>query len=129
MPTAEMTKEERQAYDRKKRAGSAIVYFRDAEEKNEFMRLAESEGEKVFSRWIVQKLMVAISGNVYAAGYVEQLQKDCAKYREWLANRDAQIAELRKDLRAAELEREDLRVIVAAMTGNADTGKIGRPRA
>jgi hypothetical protein len=126
MPKGPMTREERRAYDRKKRAASALVYFRDVEEKAEFMRLAENEGEPVFSRWIIQKILVALSGTVYAPGYVEQLQADLAKYREWLASRDAQIAELRKDLRAVEAEREDLRVIVAAMSGDAAKANSAR---
>lgn len=111
---------EKRDYYRKKRSASALVYFRDQEEKHEFMRLAESEGERVFSRWIIQKILVALSGNVYAPGYVDGLQKDVEKYRSWLASRDAQIAELRKDLPAIEQEREDLRVIVAAFTGDAN---------
>lgn len=106
-------------YWKTKRASSAIIYFRDAEEKHEFMRLAKSEGEAVFSRWVMQKLLVSLSGNVFAAGYVDNLHKDLEKYRAWLTSRDEQIVELRKDLRAITAERDDLRVVVAAVTGDA----------
>ena len=123
MLQAELAGKKRE-YDRQRKASAILLYFRDPEEKAEFVRMSRAEGERVFSRWVIQKLLVAMSGNVYAPGFVDQLQKDIAKYREWLASRDAQIAELRKDLRAAELEREDLRVVVAAF--GADPNKVVR---
>lgn len=105
-------------YWHERRRGSALIYFRDAAELQSFKAAAKAEGFHNFSRWVLQKLVTAMSGHVYAPGFVEEMQQSLAKHKEWLASRESQIAELRKDLRAIELEREDLRLLVAAFTGD-----------
>lgn len=106
---------DRNAYQRERAKGAIKIYFRDAAEKAEFLALAETEGIPNFSQWVVQKLLAASSGTVYPPGYVEDLQKSANRHREWLEQRDAEIAELRKDLKVAVQQREDLRVLVAAL--------------
>lgn len=43
-------------YFRQKRAASAVIYFDSEHEKRAFVSMAEQDGERVFSRWILTKL-------------------------------------------------------------------------
>lgn len=106
---------DKRAYGREKAKGSIKVYFRDEAEKLEFIAMAKAEGMGSFSQWVVQKVLAASSGTVYPPGYVEDLQKAANCHREWLEQRDAEIAELRKDLKLVTQQREDLRVLVASL--------------
>lgn len=106
---------DRRAYQRERAKGSVKVYFRDEAEKREFMAMADADGFGNFSQWVIQRLLAASTGHVYPAGYVEDLQKQVERYRAWLEQKDAEIAELRKDLRTVNQQREDLRVLVAEL--------------
>lgn len=105
----------RAEYMRAKRASTIQIYFKDEAEKGAFQQIAEASGYRNFSRWIVQILYNATTGQTYPAGYVEQLQADATKLRSWVETKDQQISELQRDLKLAETAREDLRVILAAV--------------
>lgn len=111
-------------YMRDRRRASLTVYFSDESEKARFEGIATAQGYARFSAWVVQMLYNASSGSLHPAEYVAGLEREVAKYRSWLEQKDQEIVELRRDLRVCEAQREDLRVVLAAL--NQDVSKAGR---
>lgn len=58
------------------------------------------------------------------APLIAGIEREVAKYRSWLEQKDQEIVELRRDLRVCEAQREDLRVVLAAL--NQDVSRAGR---
>ena len=108
------------AYMRARRAHTVSLYFRTRAEKEHFQAQAAAMGyAKNFNAWLLQMLANATGGNVYPPGYVEGIAKDLEKTRGWLEARDQEIQELRAENKNLLRQREDLRVLLAASTGEA----------
>lgn len=106
-----------------RRRASAQIYFKSEDEKRYWVQLSEKQGYTTFSPWVVQMLYNATTGTAHEAAYVDNLIKDVQKYRGWLEQKDAEIAELRRTLRVCEQQREDLRVVVASVTQDASAAR------
>lgn len=102
-----------------RRRASAQIYFKSEDEKRYWTQLSEKQGYSTFSPWVVQMLNTATTRTAHEAAYVDNLIKEVQKYRAWLEQKDAEIAELRRTLRICEQQREDLRVVVASVTQDA----------
>lgn len=108
------------AYMRARRTHTVSLYFRSHAEKEHFQAQAAAMGyPKNFNAWLLQMLSNATGGNVYPPGYVEGISKDLEKTRGWLEARDQEIQELRAENKNLLRQREDLRVLLAASTGEA----------
>lgn len=123
-----MSPERRRAYASEKRKAGIPIYFASLEEKARYQALAKAEGASTFNAWVMQKLLAATSGTVVPAGVVEDLRAHVERYRSWIEQKDAEIAELRRDLRMAQAQRDDLRVVLAALSPSTSIVKEARAR-
>lgn len=115
-PEAWKTPPEKRAYARERRKACISVYCVDDAEKERFTAIAKSQGFSGVSQWFVHVALQSLTTTSYPADYVKRLEDDVRKYRGWVEQKEQEIAELRRDLKACELQREDLRVVLAGLT-------------
>lgn len=100
------------------------VYFRDAATKSNAQAKAASMGYSGCSAWILQMIEVATSGQVYPSEYVEDLRSELERLRRWVEQKDEQIASLRKDVRLAEIQKDDLYTVLAGLVSPEQMSRI-----
>lgn len=108
----------RAAYLKARKAGSITLYFKDEAERAHYHELARAAGYARFNDYMLHMLANAASGRVYPPEYVDRIEKEAEKLRGWVAQKDGQIGELSGEVRTLLRQREDLRVLLAATTGN-----------
>lgn len=114
-PHEQPTLTPRQQYVKQRHKGCIQLYFGSEEEKRALQETARSHGYRNFSEWCRTMIHQGRNGSSFSTEYVSALKQDCERYTQWIEQKDQQIEVLRRDLRLAEQQRDDLRVVLASI--------------
>ena len=119
-PAFQSNPRSRAEYQRQRRALLHDLYFPSAQEKARLQAMAGDEGFPNFNAWVLLKLYAGLEGTTYPAGYVEGLQADLERTRDWLeSSRDEAIA-YRSEVKTLQSQKETLLLLLHELPGGPE---------